>query len=114
MKQLGMLVYTDLCVGCPCCTVACKQENDLREGEQWIRVVSLGPEQVGGKLCADYYPVIDGACHLCQHRLSQGLEPFCVTVCPTKALLFCTVTDVLGALRSQRRYQICTIATLED
>lgn len=110
----AILVDLDRCVECHACEIACKQENNLREGEQWIKVVSLGPEEVGGKLCSDYYTVIDRACHLCRHRLYQGLEPFCVTVCPTRALMFCTVSEVLRALRSKKRYQICTIATLED
>ncbi|MBA7685707.1 hypothetical protein ES703_94133 [subsurface metagenome] len=110
----AILVDLDRCVQCYACEIACKQENGLGEGEQWIRLVTIGPEEVGGKLCADYYPVIDDGCHFCQHRLSQGSQPFCVTVCPTKALKFRDVTEILDALRSKRRYQICRIAEAKD
>ncbi|GAH89608.1 unnamed protein product, partial [marine sediment metagenome] len=73
----AILVDLDRCVQCHACEIACKQENELPEGEQWIRLVTIGPEEVGSKLCADYYPVIDGGCYFCEHRVSQGLEPFC-------------------------------------
>lgn len=110
----AILVDLERCVECHACEIACKQENGLVEGEQWIRLVTIGPETVGGRLCADYYPVINSGCHFCQHRISQGLEPFCVTVCPTKALKFCDVAEVLVALRSKKRYQICRIAEVEE
>jgi Fe-S-cluster-containing dehydrogenase component len=109
----SILVDLEKCVECHACEIACKQENGLMEGEQWIKLVTIGPETVGGKLCADYYPVINGECHFCRHRISQGLEPFCVSVCPTKALKFCEVAEILTALRSQKRYQICRIAEVE-
>lgn len=111
---LAILVDLEKCVECHACEIACKQENKLTEGEQWIKLVTIGPETVGEKLCADYYPVINGGCHFCQHRVSQALEPFCVTVCPTKALKFCDVAEVLAALRSKKRYQICRVAEVKE
>ena len=110
----AILVDLEKCVECHACEIACKQENGLMQGEQWITLVTIGPETVGGKLCADYYPVINGGCHLCTHRISQGLGPFCVTACPTKALLFCDIPGILAALRSEKRYQICRIAGLKE
>lgn len=106
----AILVDLDRCVECHACEIACKQENGLVEGEQWIRLVTIGPETVGGRLHADYYPVINSGCDFCQHRISQGSEPFCVAVCPTKALRFCDVAEILAALRFKKRYQICRIA----
>ena len=109
----AILVDLEKCVECHACEIACKQENGINQGEQWIKLVTIGPETVGGKLCADYYPMINGGCHFCQHRVSQGVEPFCVTVCPTKALKFFDVRGLLAALRSNKRYQICRIAELK-
>jgi Fe-S-cluster-containing dehydrogenase component len=113
-KTYAILVDLDRCVGCQACEIACKQENNLKEGQNWISVVTIGPEEVGGKLCADYYPVINGGCPFCRQRISQGLEPFCVTVCPTKALEFHDESGVLAALRSKRRYQICGTGEIEE
>ena len=110
----AILVDLDRCVECHACEIACKQENGLKEGEKWIKLVTIGPEEVGGKLHADYYPVINGGCHFCQHRIYQDLEPFCVAVCPTKALKFCELAEVLVALRSKKRYQICKIAEVNE
>jgi len=109
----AILVDLEKCVECHACEIACKQENGLTGGDQWIRLVTIGPETVGGRLFADYYPVINGGCHFCQDRISQGFEPFCVTVCPTKALRFCGAAEVLMALRSKKRYQVCRIAEVE-
>jgi Fe-S-cluster-containing dehydrogenase component len=109
MNLHAVLVDLDRCVGCQTCEVACKQENGLKEGETWIEVITIGPEEVGGKLCADYYPVINGGCQFCSQRTSQGLDPFCVAACPTKALKFCSLAGILVALRSKKRYQICGV-----
>jgi len=110
----AILVDLERCVECHACEIACKQENGITEGDSCIKVVTIGPETVSGRLCADYYPIINSGCHFCHNRISQGLEPFCVTVCPTKALKFCGVAEVLVALRSKKRYQICRIAEAEE
>jgi len=36
-------------------------------------------------------------CHLCAHRLDEGLAPACVRACPTEALQFVTDTGADGA-----------------
>ena len=109
MNLHAVLVDLGRCVGCQTCEVACKQENGLKEGEKWIEVITIGPEEVGDKLCADYYPVINAGCQFCSQRTSQGLDPFCIAACPTKALKFCNVAEILVALRSKKRYQICGV-----
>jgi len=76
MKQLGMLVYTDLCVGCPCCTVACKQENDLPVGVNWLQVKEVGPYQTGDTLRADF---LLGRCVHCGN-------PPCIPACSVNAI----------------------------
>ncbi len=109
----AILVDLDRCVGCCTCAIACKQENGLKEGHKFIDVIEIGPEEVDGKLCAEYYPMFNARCPFCKDRTSQGLKPFCVTVCPTKALTYCDVTEILGALRFKRRSQICRIANVK-
>ncbi len=66
-RQTGtrvVAVDADLCIGCHSCSIACP----------------FGVPRFGK----------DGAmqkCDLCSVRLQNGLEPACVRVCPTKALL---------------------------
>ena len=113
-KLCAILVDLDKCVGCQACEIACMQENGLKEGQVWIKVITVGPEEVGDRLCADYFPIINRGHHFCRHRITQGLEPFCVTVCPTKALKFCYDAQALAALRSKKRYQICGTGEIEE
>ena len=108
----AILVDLERCVECHACEVACKMENQLK-GEPRIKVVTLGPEEVYGKLAADYVPFINDECDFCLHGMSQSLNPFCVSVCPTKALEFVDVSQALAALRSEKRYQICRAVKIE-
>lgn len=106
----GILVDLELCVGCYACEVACKQENNVPIGTKWIRVISVGPEEVNGTQFMDFIPMITDDCTLCEHRLSVNLEPRCVANCPTEALQFRdTANEVLSALRSESRLQVCTL-----
>jgi len=106
----GILVDLDLCVGCYACEVACKQENNVPIGTRWIQVVTIGPKRVDGKLRMDFLPMMTDKCTLCEHRLSQGLEPRCVDNCPTQAFKLCKDSgEVLAALQSGTRYQLCKL-----
>lgn len=105
-KQYGILADLDRCVGCYACEVACKQENSSSPGTPWIRVKTIGPEIVLGKLRLDYIPLISNGCNFC---LNRGLQPSCVAHCPTKALRFCSSASMLDVLRSKTRYQVCLI-----
>jgi Fe-S-cluster-containing dehydrogenase component len=106
----GIVADLDLCVGCYACEVACKQENNVPIGTRWIRVIGVGPEELDGKLRIDFIPVMTEECTLCEHRFSQNLEPTCVDNCPTQALRFCRNSyEVLEALHSGRRFQICKV-----
>jgi Fe-S-cluster-containing dehydrogenase component len=53
----------DLCTGCKACLAACPYDARY-----------IHPEGYADK------------CSFCQHRLKEGLQPACVTVCPTQAL----------------------------
>ena len=113
-KIYGILTDLDRCVGCQACEIACRQENDLIDGTPWIKVIPLGPEEIDGELQSDYYPVISPGGHFCRSRVDQGLEPFCVAVCPTKAFKFFDEVGILAALKSEKRYQISGIARDES
>ena len=106
-KLCGILVDLDLCVGCYACAVACKQENNVPIGTQWIKVMPVGPAEVRGNLYMDFIPIMNAGCTLCVHRLSESLRPICVDNCPANALVFCkNANQVLAAFRSGKRFQI--------
>jgi Fe-S-cluster-containing dehydrogenase component len=104
-KQYGILVNLERCVGCYACEVACQQENSTGTGTPWIRVFTVGPKMVNGKLRMDYIPLISEGCIFPAH----GLQPPCVTNCPTQALKVCSPASMLDALEGNVRYQVCTI-----
>ena len=65
-----VLVDKNKCVGCKACTLACPYEVRYTHPEGWVE-----------------------KCTFCIHRVKDGLEPACVTVCPTDALTFGDLDD---------------------
>ena len=73
----GIVAYDkDACIGCRYCQVACPFNIPKF---QWA---SATPEIV--------------KCELCRHRLDEGKEPGCTTVCPTKAVIYGKRADLLA------------------
>ena len=107
--QYGILVDLDRCVGCYACEVACKQEHPLLEGTPYIRVNTVGPRTVVGKLEMDFIPVISDDCDFCREG---GHKPSCVAHCPAKAMSVCTAGATLESLRGEKRYQVGTVKTI--
>lgn len=106
-KQMGLVVNIDLCMGCFACEVACKQEHNLPEGKNGIKVVTFGPCEVKGELAMDFIPFATDECDLCAGRAAAGERPFCVQVCPTQALGLYSHEHILRLLRSNDRFSIC-------
>lgn len=75
MAHMSMVIDLDMCIGCESCTVACKQENNVRLGSSWSRVLKMGSYGTYPDLEFYFLPV------LCQHCE----DPQCVKVCPTGA-----------------------------
>lgn len=70
-KDGSVLIDQGLCIGCGQCLGACPYGARFRHPEKRV---------------AD-------KCDYCQTRRSQGLEPACVTTCPTKARSFGDIKD---------------------
>ncbi len=60
-----------ICIGCKACIAACPYD-----------AIFINPEDHSAEKC-----------NLCAHRLEVGLEPACVTVCPTGAILVGDAND---------------------
>ena len=72
MKQYGMVIDLEKCIGCHACAIACKAEWEVpaEEGRNWLK--RLGPSNTPHGLASTYYP---GLCNHCDH-------PPCVDICP--------------------------------
>jgi len=60
-----------ICIGCKACIAACPYD-----------AIFINPEDHSAEKC-----------NFCTHRLDMGLEPACVVVCPTEAILVGDLTD---------------------
>jgi Fe-S-cluster-containing dehydrogenase component/formate-dependent nitrite reductase membrane component NrfD len=60
-----------ICIGCKACIAACPYD-----------AIFINPEDHSAEKC-----------NLCSHRIDAGLEPACVTVCPTSAILVGDLDD---------------------
>jgi len=61
----------DICIGCKACIAACPYD-----------AIFINPEDHSAEKC-----------NFCAHRLEVGLEPACVVVCPTEAILIGDMND---------------------
>lgn len=76
VQHYAMLVDTLSCVGCHACEVACKQENDLPAGPNWISV----HEDTGWD--AEGNPEVSYLVKHCMHCR----RPRCMEACPEDAI----------------------------
>lgn len=73
-----MVIDLDRCIGCQTCTVACKSENNVAEGNWWNRVLTVGGE--GVDVAGGEYPNV--ALHFLPLMCQQCDNAPCVKVCP--------------------------------
>ena len=76
MVKYSLLAQRDLCLGCQACEIACKQEHDIPVGPRWMHVITIGPDEVGGKLRLSFN----------QMRCMHCGEPPCIEACPVDAI----------------------------
>jgi Fe-S-cluster-containing dehydrogenase component/formate-dependent nitrite reductase membrane component NrfD len=67
----------DQCIGCRACQAACPYDAIYMDDDE------------GGTVAK---------CNFCSHRIDQGLQPACVVVCPTDAILFGDMGDPASAV----------------
>jgi DMSO reductase iron-sulfur subunit len=72
-----VVLNADLCIGCKACIEACP-----------FGAPQLNPETK-----------VVGKCTLCVHRIDKGLEPACVAACPTRAIYFGDINQLVELKR---------------
>jgi Fe-S-cluster-containing dehydrogenase component len=80
-----ILVSPGRCVGCKSCIAACPYDARFIMPEGYI-----------------------GKCTFCEHRIRQGLDPACVSTCPTRCMTFGDLNDPLSdvsRLLKSRKYK---------
>lgn len=86
-----VLVDAGLCTGCKACMAACPYEARF-----------INPAGVADK------------CTFCVHRVDRGLDPACVTNCPTHALTFGDANDPGSAVSRLLRERNSRVLTPEE
>lgn len=82
MKKYAMLIDYKYCTGCHSCEIACRQEKQIEEQEEWgIKYAEFGPQRLGGTWYWNYVPVPSTLCDLCIDRVGAGKKPACVHHC---------------------------------
>lgn len=76
MVKYSIVARRDLCLGCQACEIACKQEHDIPVGPRWMRAITVGPEEVGGKLRLSFHHI----------RCMHCSQPPCIDACPVDAI----------------------------
>jgi len=80
-RQDGIVVIDpELCNGCMACITACH-----------FAAPQFNPEKEVVEIC-----------NMCLHRIEKGLVPACVQACPSKAIYFGEVNDIIQLIREQR------------
>lgn len=75
----GLRVFSDLCVGCPCCMIACKAEKSIRE-------MDVNPLEIEKKIIdsSNDEPVLSFIIHTCK----QCEDAPCIEACPANGALY--------------------------
>ncbi len=100
MTQPAILINLKRCTGCWTCSFACKYGNRLADDKWWQYVRTIGsgtgidePAGVWPNVQMSWMPIHTQDCVMCGGRTGQGLDPFCVFNCPTKAMTYGDLDD---------------------
>lgn len=74
-RNLAMVYDQSRCIGCECCTIACRQTNKVPQGVSRLEITREGPFGEGDEL---HYRFDRVSCQHCENAP-------CIAVCPTGA-----------------------------
>ncbi|WP_172135628.1 hypothetical protein [Adlercreutzia sp. ZJ473] len=88
-------IFVDLlrCTGCWTCALSCMTGNNLKDGQYFVSVRTNGsgegidrPSGTWPDLRMSWMPIYSKHCVKCTDRTAEGRAPYCVGMCPNKAL----------------------------
>ncbi len=89
MTEDGIVkVNYDRCIGCYACCIACPYDARYAYDREDVKK----EEELYGKFTSHQQPHVD-KCTFCDHRVSEGREPACVSTCPTNTRIFGDLDD---------------------
>jgi molybdopterin-containing oxidoreductase family iron-sulfur binding subunit len=97
-----VMIDADKCIGCSSCAVACPYDmrtmlTDLMFKQGLFGTGEITPFEQQGY--ARYAPGTAAKCDFCSERVDAGLQPACVSTCPTNARIFGDLDDPKSAPR---------------
>lgn len=102
LPENGLLIDYEFCTGCHSCEIACKQEYNLPAGKWGIKVLEVGPMEIGeNRFFLAYIPVPTKLCTLCEGRTRKGLMPSCVQHCQARAMKFGSIEELAEEMRKK-------------
>lgn len=117
-KYADDIIFVDLlrCTGCWTCALSCMTGNKLKDGEHFVDVRTLGsgegidrPAGTWPDLHMSWMPVYSKHCIKCKPRTDAGELPYCVGMCPNRALMYGSEVDgkiEAARARGARIYQL--------
>ncbi len=81
-----VLVTADECIGCGACIASCPYDARYQHPDGYV-----------------------DKCTFCAHRLKEGQDPACVSVCPTKCMYFGDIDDptsTVSSLLASRKFKV--------
>lgn len=115
-------IFVDLlrCTGCWTCALSCMTGNGLKDGEHFVNVRTLGsgegidrPSGVWPDLRMSWMPVYSRHCIRCKGRTEEGELPYCVGMCPNRALVYGPEVEEKVEAARQRGARIYSLPTWE-
>ena len=95
MLKYGLLINYEFCTGCHTCEIACKQEHGFDAGKCGVKIMQVGPIEMGpDKWSLNYFPIPLELCDLCDVRVGKGRQPACVTHCQAGVMKYGTVEEL--------------------
>ncbi|MBM5811060.1 MAG: 4Fe-4S dicluster domain-containing protein [Gammaproteobacteria bacterium] len=91
-----VLVDSEKCIGCGSCMVACPYDQRTRIEAEVLKNGLFGAGQLTPFETQGYQRFRAGTvakCTFCHERVDAGLDPACVTTCPTDARVFGDLDD---------------------